>query len=166
MRIRDDGQNLFLVNGSGGFQILAPADSHGYCAVLGKIPSLGTYECFGTFLFDIALDNGISPARHVYLAAGESGVAAADVKLRDFKARWGSCDASGNISLNWRLCMVPPDLRQYVYIHELCHRMYFDHSPAFWRAVGTFCPDYRTARRRLKEYSFLMLLYRSGEKRG
>ena len=63
--------------------------------------------------------------------------------------------------------MVPPALRQYVYIHELCHRMHFDHSPDFWRAVGAFCPDYRTARRRLKEYSFLMLLYRSGgENRG
>lgn len=79
MRIRDDGQNLFLANGSGGFQILAPADRHGNCAVLGKIPSLGTYECFGTFLFDVALNNEVSPARHVYLAAGESGVAAADV---------------------------------------------------------------------------------------
>lgn len=91
MRIRDDGQNLFLVNGSGGFQILAPADSHGYCAVLGKIPSLGTYECFGTFLFDIALDNGISPARHVYLAAGESGVAAADVSRPEKPAILSIC---------------------------------------------------------------------------
>lgn len=105
--------------------------------------------------------------REFGMLSARIGIPFSSVAVRDYKARWGSCDASGNISLNWRLCMVPPALRQYVYIHELCHRMHFDHSPAFWRAVGAFCPDYRTARRRLKEYSFLMLLYRSGgENRG
>ena len=88
------------------------------------------------------------------------GVAAADVKLRDFKARWGSCDAKGVVCLNWRLTMLPLPLRDYVLVHELCHRRHLDHSPAFWAEVARFCPDYARLRGELRAYSFLTLLYR------
>lgn len=88
------------------------------------------------------------------------GVQATDVRLRDFKARWGSCDARGVICLNWRLTMLPARLRDYVLVHELCHLRRMDHSPAFWNEVGRFCPDAPVLRRQLKRYSFLCLLYR------
>ncbi len=90
----------------------------------------------------------------------KAGVSAADVKLRDFKARWGSCDAQGVICLNWRLSMLPLPLRDYVLLHELCHRRHLDHSPAFWAEVSRFCPDYARLRGELRAYSFLSLLYR------
>ena len=64
------------------------------------------------------------------------------------------------IKLNWRLLMLPPDLRRYVLIHELCHLRQMNHSCAFWALVQTFCPSYKQCLRRLKEYSFLTGLYR------
>lgn len=88
------------------------------------------------------------------------GKAAQDVRLCDFKARWGSCDAQGVIKLNWRLLMLPPDLRDYVVAHEVCHLREMNHSAAFWRAVASLCPDYKRRRAALKEYSFLTEMYR------
>lgn len=90
-------------------------------------------------------------------------IAPQNVSLCDFKARWGSCDAQGHIKLNWRLTMLPPALRDYVIIHELCHLRELNHSAAFWRLVGTYCPDYRTSRKLLRDFSFLTQLYRQNK---
>ena len=83
-----------------------------------------------------------------------------DVSVRDFKARWGCCDANKRIRLNWRLSMLPPDLQDYVLVHELCHLKHMNHSSAFWAEVKKILPDYASRKKRLKEYAFLTLLYR------
>lgn len=92
--------------------------------------------------------------------ARKIGLTPENVKLCDSKAKWGSCDAARVIKLNWRLLMLPVELRDYVVVHELCHLKEMNHSPAFWRAVAKYCPDYRRLRAELKAYSFLTLLYR------
>lgn len=89
-----------------------------------------------------------------------AGLYPEDVSVRDFKARWGSCDAQKRIKLNWRLLMLPPELQEYVIAHELCHIAHLDHSPAFWAEVAKIIPDFAKRKRALKEYSFLTLLYR------
>ena len=88
------------------------------------------------------------------------GLTPHDVSLCDFKARWGSCDAEGRVKLNWRLAMLPPELRDYVIIHELCHLRELNHSAVFWRLVEKYCPSYREYRSRLRDFSFLTLMYR------
>ena len=92
--------------------------------------------------------------------AGRFGFSPSQILLRDFKARWGSCDSSGIIKLNWRLLMLPPELSGYVIVHELCHLKVLAHSPAFWEEVGRLCADWRRLRRELKNYAFLTNLYR------
>ena len=96
----------------------------------------------------------------VFELSRRTGMMPADVSVRDFKARWGCCDADGRIRLNWRLVMLPPALREYVLIHELCHLKEMNHSAAFWKLVGKHCWDYRQRRRQLKKYSFLTRMYR------
>lgn len=97
----------------------------------------------------------------VYEFSKRVGMVPQSVALNDFKARWGSCDVSGNIKLNWRLTMLPPPLRDYVLIHELCHLKEMNHSAAFWRLVVRYCPNYKILRKELKSYAFLTLLYRA-----
>lgn len=97
----------------------------------------------------------------LYELSKKVGMVPQSVALYDFKARWGSCDVKGNIKLNWRLTMLPPPLRDYVLIHELCHLKEMNHSAAFWRLVARYCPNYKTLRKELKVYAFLTLLYRA-----
>ena len=56
----------------------------------------------------------------------------------------------GRISLNWRLVLMPPAVRDYVLIHELMHLKRLDHSPAYWKLVAAACPAYREARQWLR----------------
>ena len=74
------------------------------------------------------------------------------ISVRDQKTRWGSCSARGTLSFNWRLMLAPPTVADYVIVHELCHLTYMNHSADFWQKVESVYPDYRTARRWLKDH--------------
>ncbi|MBX3487205.1 MAG: M48 family metallopeptidase [Candidatus Paracaedibacteraceae bacterium] len=65
------------------------------------------------------------------------------ITLRDTKSRWGSCSSEGNISLSWRLMMAPPEVMEYVVIHEFAHLVHMNHSKSFWQLVARHCPEYR-----------------------
>ena len=80
------------------------------------------------------------------------------ISVRDQKTRWGSCSAKGTLSFNWRLMLAPPAIQDYVIIHELCHLTYMNHSNAFWKKVESVCPDYRTARKWLKDHGHELVL--------
>lgn len=72
------------------------------------------------------------------------------ITVRNQKSRWGSCSAKGNLNFNVGLMLAPPEVRDYVVVHELCHRIEMNHSPAFWRQVERILPDYRERRKWLR----------------
>jgi len=86
----------------------------------------------------------------LHAIAAERGMTVAGVSIRNQRTRWGSCGRDGKISLNWRLLLMPPAVRDYVLIHELMHLRRLDHSPAFWKLVSAACPGYREARQWLR----------------
>ena len=81
------------------------------------------------------------------------------IYVRDYKGRWGCCDASNNLTFNYKIFMLPPDLGDYIIVHELCHTLCPNHSEAFWRLVGEFVPDYKERRKALKNFDFITSLY-------
>jgi len=92
------------------------------------------------------------PPRLLALAAAD-GLTVTRVSIRNQRWRWGSCSRSGHICLNWRLVTMPPEIRDYVLIHELMHLKRMDHSPKFWKLVAQACPDYEAARAYLRAFS-------------
>jgi predicted metal-dependent hydrolase len=76
--------------------------------------------------------------------------------VRNQRSRWGSCSPRGTISLNWRLIQAPPNVRDYIILHELCHLRQMNHSDRFWREVASVCPDYQRAELWLKRNGDLL----------
>ncbi len=75
--------------------------------------------------------------------SGIIGVNPSSVTIKSFKSRWGSCSITGGIQYNWKIIIAPDWIVNYVVVHELCHILHHNHSPAFWKAVEKYCPDYR-----------------------
>ena len=65
--------------------------------------------------------------------------------------RWGSCSSKGDIHISWLLLFAPEKAMDYVLIHELCHRVEFNHSRAFWALVGRYMPDYPAQKQTLRQ---------------
>ncbi len=83
----------------------------------------------------------------------QTGLSYQGLAIRDQRTRWGSCTAAGNINLNMKLLLLPPDLVEYVIIHELCHTRIMSHSLKFWQLVGSYYPEWRSARKKLRDIS-------------
>ena len=73
------------------------------------------------------------------------------VRIKDQRSRWGSCSGKGNLNFHWKLILMPPEVLDYVVVHELAHRKEMNHSERFWRIVGSFLPDYKECRKWLRE---------------
>jgi len=68
------------------------------------------------------------------------GISFARVSVRDQSSRWGSCSSRGNLSLNWRLILLRPNLQDHIIYHELAHLSEMNHSEAFWRLLNHYDP--------------------------
>ena len=86
--------------------------------------------------------------------AERHGLVVGRISVRNQRSRWGSCSPSGHISLNWRLVLMPEEVKDYVLIHELMHLRRLDHSPHFWRLVAHACPAHEWCRRWLRENKY------------
>ena len=53
------------------------------------------------------------------------------VTIRASRTKWGCCTGDNNLSLSLFLMTLPPHLRDFVLLHELCHTVHHDHSPHF-----------------------------------
>ncbi|OGR98383.1 MAG: hypothetical protein A2V88_16125 [Elusimicrobia bacterium RBG_16_66_12] len=83
--------------------------------------------------------------------AGRLGVTFGAVRVKGQRTLWGSCSRRGNLNFNWRLTLAPPEILDYVVVHELAHRLEMNHSPRFWAIVERHCPDHTTHRRWLRK---------------
>ena len=72
--------------------------------------------------------------------------------LRYTRSLWGRCSAQGNILFNPLILLAPPEVVDYLIVHEACHLRHMNHSATFWALVASHCEDWRSSRRWLKEH--------------
>lgn len=82
--------------------------------------------------------------------ASQMGVTYGRITIRNQQGRWGSCSSVGNLNFNCLLMLCPEEVRDYVVVHELCHRKEMNHSDRFWRELARVLPNYEKQRKWLK----------------
>jgi predicted metal-dependent hydrolase len=65
------------------------------------------------------------------------------LRITSARTRWGSCSSTGTVSFAWRLVMAPPEVIDYVIVHELVHLKIKNHSKKFWGGVAELMPAYK-----------------------
>ena len=66
-----------------------------------------------------------------------------EVVFRKTRSKWGHCTAAGRIQYNWLIMLAPDGVIDYMICHEVCHLLHMNHSPVYWKAVASVCPDYK-----------------------
>ena len=87
----------------------------------------------------------IIPERVAYYAE-IMGVKPESVKITSAEKRFGSCSDKGRLCFSYNLMLYPEKAVDYVVVHELAHLTELNHSPAFWRIVEKYMPDYKERR--------------------
>ncbi|MCI0617957.1 M48 family metallopeptidase, partial [bacterium] len=72
------------------------------------------------------------------------------ILVKNQRVRWASCSRHKTISLNQKLLFLPSHLVRYVFIHELCHTVYLNHSQRFWAFVHEHEPEYKKSDEELR----------------
>lgn len=65
------------------------------------------------------------------------------LRITGAKTRFGSCSSKGKLCFSWRLFAYPLAAIEYVVVHELCHLVHLNHSPAFYALLKSHLPDYQ-----------------------
>lgn len=93
----------------------------------------------------------VLPERTAYFSA-KIGVSYGGITIRNQRTRWGGCSSKGNLNFNCLLMVTPPEIQDYVVVHELCHRKEMNHSDRFWKEVEKILSDYKERKAWLKEH--------------
>jgi len=92
-------------------------------------------------------------AERLPLLAGRLNMKFGKVSIKSQKSRWASCSKKGNMNFNLLLAAAPPEVIDYVIIHELSHLIEMDHSSRFWQLVKEADPEYKRHKEWLAIYS-------------
>ena len=91
------------------------------------------------------------------------GVTYGRITIRNQRTRWGSCSSRGNLNFNCLLMLAPPEVIDYVVVHELCHRKEMNHSQLFWNEVARVLPGYAEQEKWLKTHGNEIMKRMTGE---
>ena len=74
------------------------------------------------------------------------------IRIKNNSSNWGSCSTTGNINISIKTLLAPLWIQDYIFVHELAHRLEMNHSPKYWNIVASVMPDYDRAEAWIKKY--------------
>ena len=77
--------------------------------------------------------------------------------IRNQRTKWASCSSKSNLNFNFRLMMAPPEIIEYIVIHELCHLKHPNHGARFTRHLSRHCPSYESHEQWLQDNSVKLI---------
>lgn len=92
--------------------------------------------------FALRMAHAVLAPRLAALSAA-TGLVYRRLQVRRQRTRWGSCSRTGTISLNACLLFQPPEVVDYLLVHELAHTRHLNHSRRFWALVARHEPRWR-----------------------
>lgn len=96
----------------------------------------------------------------VDLRSAQMGLVCREVRILETSSRWGSCAPGGRLGFCWRQIMAPPEVIDYLAVHELAHLQERNHGPRYWALVAKHMPEFERWDRWLsRKGSILMHLY-------
>lgn len=90
--------------------------------------------------------------------AAKMNVTYRSINIKNQKTRWGSCSSKRNLNFNMRVVMAPPEIVDYLVVHELAHLKEMNHSIRFWNIVDAYCPNRKLYQKWLKEHGPSLIL--------
>lgn len=66
-----------------------------------------------------------------------------EVRVKEFKARWGTTQDNGILDFNWKIILAPMSIIDFVVVHELCHLVTLRHSKEFWSKLSAIIVDHK-----------------------
>jgi len=81
------------------------------------------------------------------------GVCAPSWKVKNMRTKWGTCNVpERRIWLNLQLAKKPVECLEYIIVHELCHFIQKNHSPAFSGLMDKYLPGWQATRKQLNDF--------------
>lgn len=74
------------------------------------------------------------------------------VQIRTMRTKWGSISTAGVLTLADDILHLPPDLAEYIVVHELMHLRYPDHQRGWRVSMGMYLPDWRNREAALRSW--------------
>ncbi len=81
-----------------------------------------------------------------------------ELRFRSMNRRWGSCSSGQVLTLSLRLFGAPPELIDYVMVHELVHLYHFHHQGEFYGMMEKLVPNWKELKDRLEQMSGQLVL--------
>jgi predicted metal-dependent hydrolase len=80
------------------------------------------------------------------------GCEVSELRVLDLGYRWASLSEDGSLNMHWQAMALPPNVIDYLLVHELAHFEHPHHDRAFWRAVVKTMPDAEQRREWLRRH--------------
>lgn len=133
--------------GSSDARIRVTLAGEGWLIVSGRLDSEARVaKALRNWLLGVAQ---VELAKQLALTGAQCGLTFQRLQIRRQRTRWGSCSASGTISLNVCVLFQEPAVMRYLLVHELSHTRHMNHSRRFWALVESLEPEYRRLDREL-----------------